>query len=176
MTRAPVTLSPDAAARLCEAGEAVLVDVREADENARERIRGAVCLPLSAWDESPVGSGALIFHCRSGARTASNAARLMRKTGEGDCYILEGGIDGWKRAGLPVERDLRQPLELQRQVQIAAGSIAAIGTALGVFVSPWFLIAPAFVGAGLTVAGLTGFCGMARLLMAAPWNRAMARG
>ncbi|MGA8903369.1 YgaP-like transmembrane domain [Bradyrhizobium sp.] len=37
--------------------------------------------------------------------------------------------------------------------------------------TPWFFIVPGFVGAGLLLAGLTGFCGMARLLMRAPWNR-----
>ena len=42
---------------------------------------------------------------------------------------------------------------------------------LGLLVSPWFFAVPAFVGAGLTVAGITGFCGMARILMQAPWNR-----
>ncbi|PZP63873.1 MAG: hypothetical protein DI604_27565, partial [Delftia acidovorans] len=29
----------------------------------------------------------------------------------------------------------------------------------------------AFVGCGLIVAGATGFCGLARMLMKAPWNR-----
>jgi hypothetical protein len=43
---------------------------------------------------------------------------------------------------------------------------------LGLLVSPWFFVVPAFVGAGLITAGVTGFCGMARLLMRAPWNRA----
>jgi hypothetical protein len=28
-----------------------------------------------------------------------------------------------------------------------------------------------FVGAGLTYAGISGFCGMARLLAAMPWNQ-----
>jgi hypothetical protein len=70
--------------------------------------------------------------------------------------------------------DRHQPLELQRQVQLGAGLLAFLGTLAGVLVSPWFLIVPGFVGAGLTVAGATGFCGMARLLVRAPWNRAMA--
>ena len=50
---------------------------------------------------------------------------------------------------------------------------AGIGTLLGLTVSPWFLALPLFVGGGLTVAGVTGFCGMAMLLMRAPWNRAV---
>jgi hypothetical protein len=44
---------------------------------------------------------------------------------------------------------------------------------LGLFISPWFFTIPALVGAGLITAGLTGFCGMARILMRAPWNRAV---
>jgi hypothetical protein len=35
---------------------------------------------------------------------------------------------------------------------------------------PWILLTW-FVGAGLTFAGISGFCGMARLLAAMPWNR-----
>jgi len=64
------------------------------------------------------------------------------------------------------------PLELQRQVQIGAGSLAFLGTLLGLTVSPWFLAVPLLVGGGLTIAGVTGFCGMAMLLTRAPWNRA----
>jgi len=65
--------------------------------------------------------------------------------------------DAWKKAGLPVAVDRRHPIELQRQVQIAAGSLALFGTMLGLFVSPWFFAVPSFVGAGLMVAGATGF-------------------
>ena len=57
-----------------------------------------------------------------------------------------------------------------RQVQIVAGSLVALGVALGVLVSPWMLILPAFVGCGLVFAGVSGWCGMARLLAVMPWN------
>ncbi len=77
-----------------------------------------------------------------------------------------------EKAGLPVTVDRRQPLELQRQVQIGAGSMAFLGTMFGLFVSSWFFAVPALVGVGVTVAGITGFCGMARILKKAPWNRA----
>jgi hypothetical protein len=49
--------------------------------------------------------------------------------------------------------------------------MALAGTLLGLLVSPWFLAVPAFVGAGLMTAGVTGFCGMAHLLVRAPWNK-----
>lgn len=168
------TLSPTEARRLLDQG-ALLVDIREADEHARENISGARLAPLSRLDQTdlaiPEGQR-VIFHCRSGARTQGNATRLAATAGgASEAFILEGGLDAWKKAGLPVAVDRRQPLELQRQVQIGAGSMAFLGTMLGLLVSSWFFAIPAFVGAGLTVAGVTGFCGLARILRKAPWNR-----
>lgn len=165
------TISPIEAARLCAHGGAVLVDVREPDEHAREKIDGAVSLPLSSWDGNRLDAGPIIFHCRSGARTEAQVYRLKQKAGDCEWFILEGGLDGWRRAGLPIAKDARQPLELQRQVQLAAGSMVALGTLAGLLLSPWFFAVPLFVGSGLTSAGASGFCGMARLLARAPWNR-----
>lgn len=171
-------ISPTKAKDLLDQG-AILIDIREADEHAREKVIGARHLPLSKLDQADLAlhvGKPVIFHCKSGARTMKNASRLARKTG-GVCeaFIVEGGLDAWKRAGLPVAIDRRQPIELQRQVQIGAGSMALAGTLLGALVSPWFYIVPGFVGTGLLLAGLTGFCGMARLLMRAPWNRTAFR-
>ncbi len=63
------------------------------------------------------------------------------------------------------------PIDLMRQVQIAAGLLTLLGVILGVALSLWFLALSTVVGGGLTMAGITGFCGMARLLVALPWNR-----
>jgi rhodanese-related sulfurtransferase len=168
-------INPTEAKRLLDQG-AILVDIREADEHAREKIIGAHHLPLSKLDEADFAlheGKPVIFHCRSGARTIGHAPRLASKVGGAcDAFIVDGGIEAWKKAGLPVATDRRQPIELQRQVQIGAGSLAFLGTVLGLTISPWFFVVPAFVGAGLLTAGVTGFCGMARILMRAPWNRA----
>ena len=168
-------ISPAEAQRLLQEG-GILVDIREADERAREKVTGTYHLPLSKLDEADLAlhdGKPVIFHCRSGARTAAHAPRLAEKAaGACEAFIIEGGLDAWKKAGLPVVTDRRQPIELQRQVQIGAGGLAFLGTVLGLFASPWFFVIPAFVGAGLIVAGVTGFCGMARVLMRAPWNRA----
>ncbi len=168
------TIDVTRARALVEKG-AVLVDIREADEHARERVPGARHNPLSRLSsiDAPPGA-AVIFHCRSGARTAGSASRLA-DAADCDAYILEGGLDAWKRAGLPVEARKGQPIEIMRQVQITAGSLVLLGVVLGFTVSPaWFGLS-GFIGAGLTFAGISGWCGMARVLAMMPWNRAAAR-
>ena len=160
---------------LLDRGDAVLIDVREPDEHARERIEGARLAPLSRFDpaslEDERGKIA-VFHCNSGNRTAQAADRLLGAGfAEAYSYQLEGGIQGWKNSGLPVIVDRKAPLPIMRQVQIAAGSLVLLGIVLAVLVSPWFMALSAFVGAGLIVAGITGFCGMANLLLHMPWNR-----
>ena len=170
------TISPQDAADLVHHG-AVLIDVRDADEHAREHIPGARHHALSRIDvETPVRAGddILVFHCRSGARTSGNAGRLAAATQDCQAYILEGGLDAWKKAGLPVTLDRRQPIELMRQVQIVAGTLILLGVLLGAFVAPGFYALSGFVGAGLLFAGLSGFCGMARLLAVMPWNKRAA--
>jgi rhodanese-related sulfurtransferase len=167
------TISPQRAAELMPDG-AVLVDIREADEYARERIPRARHHALTRIDADwPVraGDGVLIFHCRSGARTKGNAAQLAAAAPACETYNLDGGIDAGKKAGLPVTLDRTQPIEIMRQIQIAASSLVLIGVMLGFLVTPAFYALSGFVGAGLLFAGSTGFCGMARLLAVMPWNQ-----
>ena len=156
-----------------DSGDAVLIDIRESDEHAREHILGARLAPLSAIDAHDFDrdhAKTAVFHCKSGMRTQANAARLLSK-GFAEAYFLQGGIEAWKAAGLPVHANRKAPIEIMRQVQIAAGSLVLIGILLGWLVSPIFFALSGFVGAGLTFAGATGWCGMAMVLKAMPWNR-----
>jgi len=56
-------------------------------------------------------------------------------------------------------------------VRICAGSIILICSLLAIFISKWFVLIPAFVGAGLLNAGITEWCGMGLLLAKMPWNK-----
>ena len=56
-------------------------------------------------------------------------------------------------------------------VTIAAGSLVLLGLILSSTVAPAWILLSWFVGAGLVFAGVSGFCGMARLLALMPWNR-----
>lgn len=176
MTALLKPLAPADVARRIADQKAVLIDVREVDEFARTHIEGALSVPLSQWAAANFKAAPnqdVIFTCRSGMRTQTACGQLAARV-DGEAYVLEGGIDGWRRAGLPLQVDAKAPLELMRQVQIAAGSLVLIGVLLGSFVAPAFYGIAAFVGAGLLVAGTTGFCGMARLLAIMPWNRVAA--
>lgn len=165
------TITPAQAKALLDEG-ARLIDIRDADEHRRQSIPGADNMPLSTLE--PVsGHPAIIWHCRSGMRTGANADRLAAAS---HCpgYLLEGGIDGWRSAGLPVKTDAKAPLEIMRQVQMIAGLLILSGVVLSLTVAQGFVALSAFVGAGLFMAGATGWCGMAKLLGLMPWNRRAA--
>jgi rhodanese-related sulfurtransferase len=159
-----------------KSGELILIDIREADEFAREHIAGAVSLPLSRLEAGHVslrGTQPVAFTCRTGMRTNANCDRLAAHVGE-PAFVLEGGLDGWKKAGLATNADRKAPLEIMRQVQILAGSLVVIGAVLGAMVNPAFAWLSAAIGAGLVFAGSTGWCGMAKMLAAMPWNQKTA--
>ena len=168
------SISPKAAHQAVRSG-ARMIDIRDADEHARAHIPGATNLPLTRIDELRCDDGRpVVFHCRSGRRTSDNAATLLAAANGAPCYLLDGGFDAWQSAGLPTQIDRSQPLEIMRQVQIAAGLLVLTGVMLGLLVTPGFFGLSAFVGAGLTFAGISGWCGMASLLRVMPWNRRAA--
>ena len=148
---------------------------RRVESSLEELIRGgALSRPMSAYGAaSPPGDGHIIFTCLKGGRTAANCERLAASA-PGGAFVLEGGVEAWAAAGLPLETDRKAPLEMMRQVQIAAGGLVLTGVALGFIVHPAFFGLSALVGAGLAFAGVTGYCGMANLLALAPWNAARA--
>ncbi len=92
-----------------DAGEAILIDIREHNEHAVEHIIGARLAPLSALDSHDFDRDhdkIAVFHCKSGMRTQTNAAKLLAK-GFRDAYFLQGGIEAWKAAGFPVHTGKR---------------------------------------------------------------------
>jgi len=175
MTMSLPLIGAEEARKLIASKRAVLVDIREPQEHARENIPGARSAPLSNLEAHGLAAcdAPVIFHCQSGNRTNVHGSRL-EACSPSEAYVLKDGLFGWKAAGLPTSIDRSKPIELQRQVQIVAGSLVLIGLVLAAFASTWFVAISAFVGAGLVFAGISGWCGMARVLAAMPWNRAPA--
>lgn len=97
-------LEPTEVARLLAENEILLVDVREPDEYAVQRIAGALLYPLSSFDAEklpPDSPRRLVFHCGSGRRSASAASERISAGGARAAHMA-GGIGAWKAAGLPV--------------------------------------------------------------------------
>ena len=150
-----------------------IIDVREYPEFAAGHIAGSKLVPLGqlrraseSWDRRV----SLTLVCKSGRR-AQQASQILESAGFVAVNVLEGGIDGWRAAGKPVQLVERRPWSLERQVRAAAGSLILITLGLSLFVSHYFLIATAFVGAGLVFAAVADTCMMGILLAKLPWNR-----
>jgi rhodanese-related sulfurtransferase len=162
------SISPHDAQRAHADGEAVIIDVRDPFERAAGHIPGSRAMPLSSLDVEALRreEKRVIFQCRSGARST----KACQQFGGGES--LAGGIEAWRAAGLPIERSTAAlKLDVMRQVHIAAGSLVVAGIALGWLLAPAFLLLSLFVGTGLIFAGVSGWCGMAKLLAIMPWNR-----
>lgn len=148
-----------------------VIDVREPMEYASGHIAGSLNVPLSLLHQADLPQGPLVLVCQSGKRSAQGLKRLLERGFPHPVGDLAGGLPNWQQAGYPVRKLKNAPLPLMRQVQIAAGSLSLLGLVLSNTVAPGWILLTWVVGAGLTFSGITGFCGMARLLAAMPWNR-----
>jgi hypothetical protein len=84
--------------------------------------------------------------------------------------ILEGGTAAWIQASLPVVTTVKTRWSLERQVRLGAGLLVLFASTLALTWTPYWLFLAAFVGLGVTFAGLTDICPMAELLQRMPWN------
>jgi 3-mercaptopyruvate sulfurtransferase SseA len=106
--------------------------------------------------------------CGTGRR-ATMAAMSLMQNGFANIAVIEGGINAWDKAKLPINKVVG-PISLERQVRITAGCLIAVGSLL-TFVNTWFIIIPLWVGCGLVFAGVSNSCMMAILLMKLPYNK-----
>lgn len=155
----------------------LLLDVRTPAEFEEAHIAGSVLHPLGDLDAAEVnrlaqGKKNCVVICRSGNR-ARQAAEKLTPQDLPQLSILEGGIQAWEKAGLPLNRGAKT-MSLERQVRIAAGALVFIGAILGYFVHPAWIALSGFVGAGLVFAGITDTCGMGMLIARMPWNNRRA--
>ena len=174
------TISPQELNARHTRGETIrLLDVRTPAEFRAVHVPFAENRPLESFELAGVARAcngepnALVYViCQKGGRGTSACAKLAA-AGLERAVNVEGGTAAWEQAGLPVVRG-KKTISLERQVRIAAGTLVVIGSLLGYFVHPYFIGLAAFVGAGLTFAGITDTCGMGMLLARMPWNQVAA--
>ncbi|MDR3527631.1 MAG: rhodanese-like domain-containing protein [Rhizomicrobium sp.] len=96
-------LSPQEVADLLAQNAIVLIDVREAWEYDSAHIKGARLVPLSTFDPHRLPDDKpIVFQCAVGGRSA-NAVAACQAAGLALDSHMQGGIQAWIAAGLPVE-------------------------------------------------------------------------
>lgn len=160
-------ISPQEAKQKMDNG-AALLDVREYPEWLESHVPGATLIPLGDIKSEP-SRGALapetLVMCRSGKR-ATEAAQSIASAGAATPFVVEGGLDAWKNAGLPAQKAEGGPISMERQVRIGAGALVLLGLLV-----PRLRVVSYFVPCGLIYAGVSGTCGMGMALAKARWNR-----
>jgi rhodanese-related sulfurtransferase len=155
----------------------IIIDIRENDEYRGEHIENSIHIPMGEFASKIKGldhhldGGEILLMCRSGKRAHLVCEQIRGMKLNNRITPFEGGILEWKNQGNPtvVFRSIRFPI--MRQVQAIAGSLILTSVALAWFKDIRFIALAAVVGTGLTIAGTTGFCGMAKLLALLPWNQ-----
>lgn len=166
------TITPLEAKAWLDRNEAVLLDVREAAEYKATHIPGSHWIPLGQISAARLPRGhhkKILIHCQAGKRGEKACTTLMAEQSDLDVYNIEGGLNAWAAAGLPMQTGTVLPLN--RQVQVAVGLLLVLFTVAGFGVHPVFHILAGLMGPGLINAGVTGWCGMAMVLAKMPWNR-----
>jgi rhodanese-related sulfurtransferase len=92
-----------------DAGQAVVIDVREPREYASEHIEGSALIPLNSLHPGalpPHAGKKIVMLCRTGNRSMFACMKLGGAV-PADVYNLDGGIRGWMMLGLPVNKPER---------------------------------------------------------------------
>lgn len=105
MFGAPKTkeLTPQQVKAALDARQIMLIDVREPEEFAAEKIAGALNVPLSTFNPAalPDADGkTIVLQCAGGKRSAM-AVDKCRNANQAVETHLAGGLAAWKAAGLP---------------------------------------------------------------------------
>jgi rhodanese-related sulfurtransferase len=171
----PTLLAPaELEALLAQRSDIRILDVRMPGEYQSAHISGSYNVPLDTLSEHAAEIAResqlhYVLVCQSGAR-ARIGEETLRSAGAMRLHLLDDGMNGWLAEKRPARFGVKR-ISLERQVRMAAGSLAATGALLALLVSPWFALLPLFVGSGLVFAGITDLCGMAILFSKLPYNR-----
>ena len=149
-----------------------LIDVRSPSEFAAGHIPGAINIPMDQIEarlDDLAPAKPVVLICQMGKRARMTAGLL--EPCKLQISVLDGGTSGWIEAGLPVVQNVRARWSLERQVRLGAGVLILTALILAFVWNPGWAFLAAFVGLGLTFAGLTDICLMAELLQRMPWNK-----
>ena len=153
-----------------------LIDVRSPTEFYELHAVGALLQPLDGLNPQAImesrgerRSEPLYVICRSGSRSAQ-ACRMFEEAGFSNVINITGGTLAWQAAGLPVNRGIRRPMSIERQIRLVSGLVVAAGS-LAAAAAPVWLFLPGLVGLAMAVSAWTNNRSAGKLFAKLPWNR-----
>jgi rhodanese-related sulfurtransferase len=89
-------------------GNALLLDVREAKQFEGGKLPNAMHIPLSelkarGGELTKFTKRPVVVYCSRGV-SSRGAESILKQAGFAEVYQLQGGMEAWRSAGLPVER------------------------------------------------------------------------
>lgn len=150
-----------------------ILDVRTGGEFEAVHIPGSYNVPLNTLGEHVADLAdverPVVLVCQSGGR-ATQAHTKLTGAGKETVHILEGGIASWQASGGDVTHGQNDRWAMDRQVRLAAGSIALAGIVASMIVprAKWIAGGVAF---GLTFSAVSNTCAMATMLSKLRYNR-----
>ena len=107
----PMAVSPQQAVTLSNHEQAVVVDMRTAEEYTAGHILAAVSIPWQKFDSQltvlkKYSTNPLIVYGISG-KDFDVAKEKLASKGVQNVFCLLGGLGAWKEAGMPVERGVK---------------------------------------------------------------------
>ena len=152
----------------------VCVDVRTEGEHDAVRIPNTRNIPIDQLKNHIAELkkyGEVYVYCASGNRSQI-ACEILEKYGLENYYDVEGGLNAWKTAKLPVVGNHKKRIPIMRQVLIVAGTVVLAGLICKtIFNNELFLLLPLAISIGFLYAGFSGNCLMTKILIKAPWNQ-----
>ncbi|OYQ77242.1 hypothetical protein B9T12_08840 [Wohlfahrtiimonas chitiniclastica] len=96
------------ALQLSNDDQAVFVDIRNADAYKRAHIPSAVHMPVDQLSTKVTTSSALknkviVLYCDSASASTAAVEKLRKEHPDVSLFSLQGGINAWTQANLPVE-------------------------------------------------------------------------
>jgi rhodanese-related sulfurtransferase len=161
---------------LSQRGGFDMIDVRSATEFYELHAVGALLMPLEGLDPRAIMESRgerqnqpLYIICRSGGRSLQ-ACQLFEQAGYSNVISIEGGTLAWQAAGLPINRGIRRPMSIERQIRLTSGLAVAVSSLAASF-SPWLCLLPALIGFAMAWSAWTNNRSLGTVFARFPWNR-----
>ncbi|MBJ7449268.1 MAG: rhodanese-like domain-containing protein [Parachlamydiales bacterium] len=147
-----------------DANSVTIVDVREDNEFEQEHILQSTSHPMSTFSESAIPQGKqVVFVCQKGIR-AANAAQKWQVFSKQQPFVLNGGIDAWKKAGYSVSQNEPSSLEANSKAKMWCGGVILVSCMFALLISIDFLLIPLLMGALLIWDGFNRRCTITKIL------------